>query len=73
MDVNQAWRMAQEYAKKNHIKLRKNVLDDGKFYVFDYAEELDVSPIGINKTTGEIIEYFPLDLYPELENAKRVL
>lgn len=36
-----------------------NVLDDGEFFIFGYKGEADIAPIGVNKETGELEDYFP--------------
>ena len=36
-----------------------NVLDDGEYFIFGYANDVDLSPIGVNKKTGQLDEYFP--------------
>lgn len=36
-----------------------NVLDDGEYFIFGYTNDVDLSPIGVNKETGQLDEYFP--------------
>lgn len=36
-----------------------NVLDDGEYFIFGYTNDVDLSPIGVNKETGQLGEYFP--------------
>lgn len=35
-----------------------NVLDDGEYFIFGYTNDVDLSPIGVNKETGQLGEYF---------------
>lgn len=49
-----------------------SILDDGEFYIFCYREDVDISPIGVNKITGEIIMYFPPDHYEKFKKAREV-
>lgn len=49
-----------------------SVLDDGEYFIFGYVEEVDIAPLGVNKDTGEVIEYFPFDHYDNFINAKEV-
>lgn len=59
-------------AKGEIEKLGLNIgtaMDDGEYYIFSYIEEVDISPIGVNKTTGEIIPYFPPEHLPEYLKA----
>lgn len=35
------------------------VLDDGEYFIFGYTNDVDLSPIGVNKETGQLDEYFP--------------
>lgn len=34
-------------------------LDDGEYFIFGYTNDVDLSPIGVNKETGQLDEYFP--------------
>ena len=36
-----------------------NVLDDGEYFIFGYTNDVDLPPIGVNKETGQLDEYFP--------------
>lgn len=65
---SQARKIAQ---KSTALKLGR-MSQDNSYYIFGYAEEVDISPIGVNKETGEVIEYFPPDHYEEFKNAKEV-
>ena len=44
--------------KDSGLEIR-NVLDDGEYFIFGYTNDVDLSPIGVNKETGQLDEYFP--------------
>lgn len=73
MDINQAWELVKQAAKEDNVKVKKKAWDDGKYYIFDYAEDLDISPLAVDKNTGEVVIYFLPDHLADFDKAKRVL
>ena len=73
MDIKQAWDIVQKAAKEDGVKVRKKAWDDGEFFIFDYVEDLDISPLAVNKHTGEVNVYFSPDHYPASTKLKRVI
>lgn len=65
-----AKKKAQDIMKDMGLK-SGSVMDDGEFYIFGYSEEVDISPIGVNKNTGEVIDYFPPE-HPKFANATEI-
>lgn len=61
---------AKDYAEKAGFGIG-GALDDGEFFIFEYSKDVDVSPIGVNKKSGETLDYFPPD-HPAFLNAKPV-
>lgn len=49
-----------------------SIMDDGKYFIFGYDEEVDISPVGVNKGTGEVIEYFPPDHMDDFAKAAEI-
>ena len=48
------------------------IMDDGQYFIFGYVEEVDISPIGVDKNTGEVANYFPPDHLQAYMNAVEV-
>ena len=73
MDVNKAWEKAKASEKQFNIEIKKMAWDDGKYFIFAVAGNYDISPLGVNKETGDVDIYFPFDHIPEFDKAVRVL
>ncbi len=59
MTLKECVKKARKTADKLDIRLAETVLDDGKYYIFSSADETEEAMIGVNKETGEVIDYFP--------------
>ena len=73
MDINQAWDIVKKVAKKDGVKIKKKAWDDGKYYIFAYAEDLDSSPLAVDKESGDVVVYFFPDHLSDFKNCKRVI
>ena len=73
MDINKAWELVKKAADEDGVKVKKKAWDDGNYYIFDYAEDLDISPLAVDKVTGEVIIYFLPEHISDFDKAKRVL
>lgn len=62
---------AKDTIKELNILLAETVLDDGEYYIFSSADEVEEVMIGVNKETGEVIDYFP-PKHPAYLNAVEV-
>ena len=67
INVKEAKKKAQEYIEDTDLKIG-DCMDDGEYFIFGFTEEVDFSPIGVNKKTGEVIDYFPPD-HPKFIDA----
>lgn len=65
-----AKKKAQEAMKDMDLKVG-SAMDDGEYFIFGYSEEVDLSPIGVNKETGEVIDYFPPE-HPKFMKATEI-
>jgi uncharacterized FlaG/YvyC family protein len=72
MDIQEAKKKAQDYIKETGLKFDNHVLDDGEFFIFGYDEEVEQSPVAVNKETGEVIVYFPPDHIDAFLKAKEI-
>lgn len=68
MTLADAKKKAEEHFKESGLNIG-SIMDDGKYFIFGYDEEVDISPLGVNKNTGEVIEYFPPDHMDDFANA----
>lgn len=71
MTVSEAREKVEKIFKSSGLNIG-SILDDGKYFVFGYAEEVDVAPFGVDKSTGEVIDYFPPDHYDDFIKAKEI-
>lgn len=69
--VSEAREKVEKTLEKSGLNIG-SILDDGQYFIFGYAEEVDISPLGVDKDTGEVIEYFPPDHFEKFQNAKEV-
>ena len=72
MTIKEAKRKAEESVKNEGLHISSTVLDDGEYFIFGYTEEIDISPVAVNKHTGEIEDYFPPD-HPNFLKAKEII
>ena len=71
MTVNQCREKAEDAIRELKIPLSETVLDDGQYYIFSSADEIEDVMIGVDKETGEVIDYFP-PKHPAFLNAVEV-
>ena len=71
MTVKQCREKAEETIRILSIHLSETVLDDGQYYIFSSADEIEDVMIGVDKETGEVIDYFP-PKHPAFLNAVEV-
>ncbi len=64
-----AKKKAEAYAEPLGIG---EALDDGEYFIFSYTKDVDVSPVGVHKESGEVIDYFPPE-HPKFVDAKEVM
>ena len=69
ISLEEAKRRAEQELRSTDLHIDGGALDDGQFYIFGYAEKVDISPIGVNKDTGEVIQYFPPEHLQAYMNA----
>lgn len=71
MTVKEARQKAEESIMTSGLHIGGAVLDDGEYFIFGYAEEPDLPPVGIRKDTGEAEDYFPPD-HPSFMQSRRI-
>jgi len=71
MTVKQCREKAEDAIRELKIPLSETVLDDGQYYIFSSADEIEDVMIGVDKETGEVIDYFP-PKHPAFLNAVEV-
>ena len=71
MTVKQCRKNAEDAIRELKIPLSETVLDDGQYYIFSSADEIEDVMIGVDKETGEVIDYFP-PKHPAFLNAVEV-
>lgn len=71
ISFEKAKEQAEAYAKVSGFSIGE-ALDDGEFFIFSYNKNVDISPIGVNKETGETSDYFPPE-HPLFLDAKEVI
>ena len=71
MTVKQCREKAEDAIMELKIPLSETVLDDGQYYIFSSADEIEDVMIGVDKETGEVIDYFP-PKHPAFLNAVEV-
>ena len=71
MTVKQCREKAENAIRELKIPLSETVLDDGQYYIFSSADEIEDVMIGVDKETGEVIDYFP-PKHPAFLNAVEV-
>ena len=73
MTLKQCQLIALDAVRELKIPLSASVLDDGKYYVFSSAVEVESMMIGVNKESGEVISYFPPKHHAYMTAAERVI
>lgn len=73
MDIKQAWKIAKAAETKFGLKLKKEAWDDGEYYVFGLAKDVDLFPIAVEKKTGDVNVYDPFEHMPAFQMARKVL
>lgn len=71
MTLETAKEKAEQRLKGSGLNIG-SILDDGEYFIFGYDQEVDISPIGVNQESGEVIEYFPPEHFDNFMNAKEV-
>lgn len=73
MTLKQCQLIALDAVRELKIPLSETVLDDGQYYIFSSADEIEDVMIGVDKETGEVIDYFPPKHPAYMTAAERVI